>query len=169
MTAPWTEEPDIPAGGYPTGAGIEAIKDQVRYLSDPPQCAVRRAAAQSIANATFDNIDFDTEDLDPYGMFTLSGGISDTITFQRAGLYLVTLYVSWAGNGTGTRTCIFRVNGSVDFGSSTAPGDATVSAMCGASYYDAAVGDTMVFIVRQTSGGALNIASSRLLVQMQRG
>lgn len=169
MTAPWTEEPDLPAGGYPNGDALEKIKDQVRYLSDRPLCAVRRAATQSIANATFDNIDFDTEDFDQWGMFTLSGGISDTVTFQRAGLYRVNLYVSWAANAAGTRTVIMRVNGSVDFGSGTAPGDATVSAMCSESYYDAAVGDTMVFIVRQTSGGALNIASSRLLVTMERG
>jgi hypothetical protein len=166
VTAPWTEEPNLPAGGYPGAGQLEAIKDQVRYLSEPPACYVRRAATQSIANATFDNIDFDTEDLDPFGMFAPT---SDTITFQRAGLYEVNLYVSWAANGTGTRTVIMRVNGATDFGSGTAAGDATVSALNAWSYYSAAVDDSMVFIVRQTSGGALNIASSRLLVRMARG
>jgi hypothetical protein len=161
---PWSERPDVPPGSYPDGADIEAMNDQIDWLSDPPIVAVRRAATQSINTATFTNVLWDTEDLDLYGMFAAT---SDTITITQAGLYEVMFYGSFAANATGTNSLIMRANGVTDFGTGTSPGDGTVRALCATSYYDAAVGDTIVFIVRQTSGSALNLTGRLLLKRIR--
>jgi len=162
----WTERSsaDAPPGGYPRGDNWEAALDQIEFLSDPPTVAVRRAANQSINNAAFTNISWDTEDLDLFGMFAPT---SDTITVTQAGLYEVHFFLSFAANATGVNELIMRANGVTDFGAQTTPGSATVRALAASSWYNAAVGDTIVFIVRQTSGGALN-ATGRVLMRQVR-
>jgi hypothetical protein len=161
MSWPGRSDAEALPGGYPRGDNWEAALDEIEALGEPPIVAIRRAAAQSINTATFTNISWDTEDLDLYGMFSAT---SDTVTITRAGLYAVHFYASFAANATGTNTVIMRANGVTDFGTGTSPGDGTVRALTASTYYDAAVGDTIVFIVRQTSGGALN-TTGRLLMQ----
>lgn len=160
----WAGRPTNQAGRFHSAAADEARDDQIDFLSDMPMVAIRRAANQSIANATFDNVDWDTEDLDLFGMFAPT---SDTVTFRHAGLYYVDFYASWAANATGVNEVILRVNGVTDFCSGTSPGSATVRALNASSFYNAAVGDTLVAIVRQTSGGALNM-TGRMLVKLLR-
>lgn len=156
----WTDRPTLAPGGYPDGDDMERILDQISALTEPPALFVRRAAAQAIANATFTDISWDTEDLDLYTMFAPT---AVTWTYRVAGLYVHHLNVLWAASATNRRTVIMRANGgTTDFGHDTAPGDAAVSANNCTGYYQAAVGDTGQIIVRQDSGGALNVAGARL-------
>jgi len=65
----------------------DKVTNRLNLLSSPPLCRVRRAAAQSIPNATFTSVSFDTEHVDTTGsMFTPT---STNITIPSAGEYML--------------------------------------------------------------------------------
>lgn len=73
---------------------------------------VRRAATQSIANATATSISWDTEDRDVGNLITVPS-TNLTIPTDGDGLYLVTFALEWGASATGQREIWIEVGGTV--------------------------------------------------------
>ena len=143
-----------------TTSGVTGVNN----LIVPPLLRVRRATTQSIANATDTFVTFTIEDFDTDGCFTAS---SDTVAIQTAGVYVVTVSVSFAANATGVRRMdVFKSPSSasdytvsfltVASPTNSAGGD---SFMSGSSIQTFVASDTIKVGVSQTSGGALNLVN----------
>jgi hypothetical protein len=124
-------------------------------------CAVRKSAAQSIADSTFTLVTFNTEDYDTDAYHDNSTNTSRfTVPSGKAGYFLLTGNIEFAGNNTGTRIVNLKKNGSTirDVWQLESPGAS------GASFglsrvLNLAVGDYVEIDVFQNSGMALDIAS----------
>lgn len=122
-----------------------------------PGARVCHNAAQSIANASYVTLAFNTERFD-------TDTIHDTVTnnerltCKTAGKYLIVVNVLFDANVTGTRELILILNGATNIGRQTAPASATQqTGVTVATVYDLAVNDYVTVMVYQSSGGALNI------------
>lgn len=87
------------------------VRDAVNFLENPPIFRGYQGTAQSVPNATFTDITFDSETVDSYGGHSTTTN-NQRYTAQVAGWYLVTGAIEWAGNGTGRRLTTVAVNGS---------------------------------------------------------
>lgn len=137
------------------------ISDPLGFLLNKPRARLRQTVAQTLTNAVWTPIVFDTEDLDtdPDGV----GGHSTTVNPSRyvaryPGWYQVGGGVGLAGNGTGYRAVRWAKNGSVIASSSNhvpptsvAPG---VTARSILTYLG--IGDYAELQAVQTSGGPLD-------------
>lgn len=146
------------AGDVLTAAQLNTdVRDNISFLANPPSAIARRAASQSIANATWTLITFDTEDRDTDGMFTVASG--DRITIVTAGLYHVEFKAAFSVNVNGDRAFQICKGIVVDTGGfARATGKATAidsSATIGGDI-PLIAGDTLSFQVYQNSAGALN-------------
>lgn len=139
------------------GAGTGFARDTHVHAYNPPSVIARRAAAQSITNATWTLITFDTEDRDTDSMFTL--GAADRLTIVTTGLYHVIFKAGFVANTAFDRVFQICKGVTVDvnvfaraaFKSGNVDGTATVSADI-----PLVAGDTLSGQVYQNSGGALN-------------
>jgi len=90
----------VPAWSTPTSTGFVGAK-------------VYKSAAQSIANATFTALSFDSESFDTDAFHDNSTNNSRiTIPSGKAGKYAVQWQTVWAGNATGSRNTKIQKNGS---------------------------------------------------------
>lgn len=144
------------------------VRDNLLYHHDPPRCAVRLTAAQSVANATDHTISWDEAVWDSHADMWDVGGPS-AITITRAGVYAFNLSVKWAENATGgKRAAYLQKNGTRlrDFHELTADGVSpfgssnTIETNC-------AVSDVFDVDVRQLSGAALNLAATRTVLTVR--
>lgn len=116
----------------------------------------RAAAAQSIANATWVNVTWDTVAEDVVGAYSGANPTRITVPAGYTKIRL-TAVISWANNSTGNRYASIVKNGttSVSFGSQTAVNEAGQNIET--EWLDVAAGDYFELQVNQTSGGALNL------------
>ena len=115
------------------------------------------STTQTISNATWTAVGFDTEDFDTSGFHsTVTNTSRYTIPAGLAGKYLLNTNVKWANNATGTRIVRFRKNNTLTLAiqekSSAAEFADQVSTIC-----DLAVGDYVEVFVYQGSGGNLGL------------
>jgi len=137
----------------------------VGYQRERFVCLIEKSGTQSIPDSTQTNLTFDTTDADDQKAFD---GTS-TVTLPYNGIYIVTGYVAWAANTTGSRQHVVLQNGvsrAQDWRAATATAadgaQSTVS-----SPINGKKGDTIKHAVFQDSGGALNVlASSNLQVAL---
>lgn len=132
----------------------------ISYLANPPACRVTNNAAQSIPNATWTALTFNTELVDTN---TMHDTVTNTsrITYNTAGLYMVTCSNAFAANSTGGRGIGVRKNGTG--GSPTEGGTLVAPHSSGVSTYISystlvklAVTDYLEVMLWQASGGALS-------------
>lgn len=130
------------------------------YILNPPRCNVFHTITQSIPddNATvllFNDERYDTDNMHP--------GTTTKITFNTAGIYYVTLQFTWDINDDGDRAGFIRKNGA-DFIALDSK-HAAVSAFTTTHNLSAqesfAEGDYVEAVVKQDSGGSLNVLSNR--------
>lgn len=141
----------------------------------PPACQAYNSANQSIPDDDGTPLALNSERYD-------NGGLHDTvtnnsrITFIDSGVYIVTFQCSWAGNAVGDREAWIRKNGKDHLGKAAKPTLASASLETGHSlivqeFFEA--GEYVEGIVKQDSGGALNILATRyspiLAVRRRRG
>lgn len=128
-----------------------------------PACSVTRTTNQSITNAAYNSISWDSEIFDTDSMFAPT---STNITINSAGLYLLTVQMSYASNATGVRITLLEKNATAA-GNGTflcrdirgaVNGDATFLTMT--TQARLAASDTIRLTVYQSSGGALNTSNS---------
>lgn len=126
-------------------------------ISNPPCCQVFRDSRQIIPNNILTAIEFDEEKYDTDGMH--SAGAKTRITFNTAGVYLVTLSCTWQPNATGYRFAQIRKNGVDIIAFDSRDRQESIAAVghnlaCQESF---AASDYIETMVRQNSGGNLQI------------
>lgn len=86
-TAPTTR-----AAGYKVPASVwnTDLVNNITYLANPPACRVYHDTTQSVADSTLTALVFNSERFDATGMHSTSA-LTGRITFNDAGLYMVTL------------------------------------------------------------------------------
>jgi len=116
---------------------------------------IRRNSDQAIANITDTNISFTVEYQDTYGMF--DAGSPTQLTIQKTGTYLIGGSVSFQSNATGMRSVVLESSGggTLYAAANAVNGGATNLNLSG--YAKLTIGDTLKLLVRQNSGGSLNI------------
>ena len=130
---------------------------------------VSHSTTQSIANATFQALTFDTETYDTDAMHD-TGTNPTRLTCKVAGKYIVTSCVAFNTNTTGARICAFRLNGSAtNLNQQRAAPIATyqtILTIC--DIYDMAVNDYVEVFAFQDSGAALDVISASTSLAMAR-
>jgi len=123
-----------------------------------PSCCAHHSTGQTLANATFTNIQFDSEIWDNDTMHDVSTN-NERITFKTAGLYLVEAHIAYAINATGMRALIMYHGAipviSVGPLASSWPSD--YSPVSFATIVKAAVNEYVYMKGYQSSGGNLDI------------
>lgn len=127
-----------------------------------PICIVRNSAVQSVANNSVATaLTWNTEDEDGDGWHSTSSNTS-RITPLKAGWIQVTAVIHWAGNATGRRATLFKLNGAgTGYGEIKAATSASsVSTIAVREYEVNGTTDYLEVFGFQDSGGALNTADT---------
>lgn len=130
-------------------------------------CSASKSATQSIANATYTAITFNTEDYDTDSIHDNSTNTTRfTVPTGKGGKWLISGVMTFASNATGFRFVRLYKNGTafiVPSGVAPVNGDTTQVAV---SYiHTFAAGDYMEVFVYQNSGGNLNVAGADTNIQ----
>lgn len=150
------------AGEIVTAAMLNAnVRDSINYLLAPPAAALRQTSAQSLGNAAWTALTFDTEDVDNDNAHSTSTNTSRYVA-QTAGWHRVNGgNVGFAANSTGRRGTRLAVNGSELNGGQCvgyiAGANAVVQAIVGRDVF-LNVGDYLEVQAFQESGANLNTA-----------
>ena len=148
-----------------SAARMGVLEEGILDVSLAPCARVTHNAAQSITNNTVTALAFNTE------RFDQAGGSSSTqhdtvtnnsrLTAVYAGVYTIFGNIEWAGNATGFRDLELRINGTtvIAFWRSQPATSGTWQQNI-SSIYNFAVNDYVELLVRQDSGGALNVNST---------
>ena len=149
-------------GSYITGALWNAnVQNGLSFLLNPPFAYLVQATAQSVANATYAAILFDTEVQDTYGAHSNTTS-SSRYTAQVAGTYYVRGLVSFATNATGIRLATLGKNGSYTGQSGMTAAFPTQSTTNGYAITEGFVqlnaGDYVELFGYHTAGAALSTA-----------
>ena len=137
------------------------VRDAVNFLANVPLFVGEQTVTQSIPNAAYTSVTWDTNIIDTYsGHSTVTN--PSRYTAQVAGTYRIMARSSFGSNATGRRIAAMAKNGAQVFGSQvelavnpTATGQTTVH-----SEYEVAciIGDYLEFQIYQASGAALGTA-----------
>lgn len=144
-----------------SAARMGVIEQGVFDAHFQPAARAFNSANISIATATTTAITLDSERFD-------TDTIHDTVTnnsrltCKTAGKYQITGNVSWAASAGGTfRAVQIRLNGATTIAAAlNSPSASNSSDMAVTTLYDLAVNDYVELMVRQDSGGALNVVAS---------
>jgi hypothetical protein len=170
----YVEPPTFVAETEATAADANILSEDIRYLKGQVDGLTasgtdqRRAANQSISNNTDTEISFDTEDFDIGGWYSSgtdviapAGAFPDGVT-ELLGVFRGR--ASFASNSTGKRRIQIHRNGtwfaSMEV-SANDSGDTDFSVVDFSIFQE---GDVFTLVVRQTSGGALNVTEANLAV-----
>lgn len=139
-----------------TPAGLkESHVDSKNPHPNTPSVRVYNSGAQSIANATWTALAFDSERFDTD---TIHDAAANTkLTCKTAGKYLIVGNMDFATNNTGSRTATIKLNGTTYIAlakMASVPGTDTPFSI--STIYDLAVNDYVEIHVYQDCGGPLN-------------
>lgn len=157
-----------PHGYYAGGASYKPyavdVDGRLRIVSANEDIGanVYHSADQTIANATYTYLAFDSE---RYDTDTIHDNTTNNsrLTCKTAGKYLIIGQVLFAFNATGSRIIGIVLNHLTTIGTFTIAPNATYTTRClGATIYDLVVNDYVELIVFQTSGGNLDISAGAL-------
>lgn len=137
------------------------------YIRTPPKCQAYNSSAISVPNndGTVVSLNSERYDADPTGLFlhdTVT--LNSRITFRTEGVYICTFNGSFAGNVTGDREAWIRKNGKEYLGKNAKPtpnATAIEAGLCVTIQEFFEVGEFIEGIVKQDSGGALNLLAMR--------
>jgi len=167
----WTTISRVDAGDDVTSsAWNNQVKGNLEHLYSVPRCEAYRSADQTIGNASFTSVTWDSETFDTASIHDTSTN-SDRFTLVRDGMWLVVAQINFVSNATGTRRARLRFNDSSTLSQSyfyTASGD-TARFTTSAIVYTDTTTDYVSLQVFQNSGGNLNFnggsaAASRMSV-----
>lgn len=91
----------------------------LNFLANRPHVSVRRDAAQTTPSGTEASVSWDVEEEDTDSMWT--SGTPTRITFNTAGVYVVTYTLGITSHATGFRLLSLLLNGSAAIGVETRP------------------------------------------------
>jgi len=123
-------------------------------------CSLYKSVAQSIGNATATAVTFDSENFDVNGYHSTSTNTSRiTIPSDKAGYYLISGSLGFAGNTTGIRISYLYKNGSLLNLPATIPAVVANDVRVSFNYtVNLAVSDYIELFAYQNSGGSLNVS-----------
>lgn len=132
-------------------------------LLTPPSSQAYNSIAISLTNDVGTVVSLDSERYDNDTMHSTVTNNS-RITFNTAGIYIVVFNCAFAGNTTGDRQALIRANGSDFLGGSEKIALSSASYEMGMSvavqeFFE--VGDYVEAVVKQDSGGSLNLLATR--------
>lgn len=157
------------AGGAPLRSRFVPLSTLKTWVNTDPSivpssspwrgCRVVRTSTQSVGNAAFDLMSWQTATVDTDGIFSVGAPTRLTVPTGVTRVRL-SASVGWALNATGQRMVSLLKNGSIPEGSlaQNAPGLASLMSAVSSSSGSLAVtaGDYFELRVAQTSGGSLN-------------
>lgn len=163
MAVEWTTPITWTVGAKVTAAQMNAnVRDNSLYIYDPPRCALRLTSAQEVANATDHTIEWDEAVWDSHGDMWDSGGPS-AVLCTRDGLLTFELTNEWDADANGgKRAAYLHKNGTRlrKFYEASADG-VSPFAMSNPITTNCVDGDSFTVVVRQLSGGALDLIAAR--------
>lgn len=145
------------AGEFATAAELNAIRDAINFLTNPPIFKGVQTTVQSTTSAAWVAMSLDTTSTDSYGGHSNTSNNSRYVS-QVAGWYWVLGFAAWASAVQSEVDCVIAVNGATVPGSAQfLPREASaVAAADAAALVFLAVGSYVEVWGRQASGGALN-------------
>lgn len=134
---------------------------------------VKRDNNQAIDTDTDTFVEFESKGYDDAHFVTLVSD-DETISIPSTGVYMINWFVRWEANATGVRSGIIQRSVAGGAYSNFAPvdhrpavsGQISLNAGYDERYMNA--GDTLKLLVRQTSGGALNVINAAVVVRQLR-
>jgi hypothetical protein len=163
----WTDPKTWTVGEKIRAADLNAqVRDNLDFLYDAPQIAVRLTAAQEVANATDHTVTWATPVWGTAGMWDAGG--PSTIVIPRDGVYTVIFQVLWseATEDEPTKRAAFvSVNGTRRRGMQVPAVQPSEFQL--AVETNLADGDEVTFQVRQTAGEALSLQPLRTLATVR--
>lgn len=154
---PYTTPAAQSSGAVAPSSWAATVKAALDYLANPPACRVYHNANQTIATTSNVALAFNSERFDTDSMHSTSS-LTSRITFNTAGLYLVTGQMVWVAAAAGNRQAGIRLNGTTFIGVVLEPaagGD--TPALVVSTLYKFAVGDYVELMAFQNSGGNLDV------------
>jgi hypothetical protein len=163
---PYLSPADVVTGTTITSAWGDSVKAAADFLANPPHVAARHNTTQSITNATWTALVFNTEDEDTAG-FHDTGTNTDRFVIPDTGLYVVSAGIEFATNGTGQRVLGLQKNGTPSTGPNVKgragqpnPGAGSAAVLSLSTVLKLTAADIVRVLVFQSSGGALNVGAS---------
>ena len=164
----WTAPVTWGASDTPDHNDMNDISENLRFLHTKDRVHVYDSADQSISNATWELMTWDSEDYDNNTMHSTASN-TGRLTCQSSGLYLVEFKIQWETNTTGERNVMLRKNsagsdsGGTNLGSWNVAGisndNTVVSGGRGVALNTGGANDYIELFVQQDSGGALSVKS----------
>lgn len=157
--------PYVPPATVVTGTPIastwgNAVKAAADYLANPPACRAQRTTSQAIANITPTAVAFDSESFDTDSMHSTVTNTS-RLTFNTAGLYIITASVMWESNATGTRDVWLQISGSTRISEAAQQANAAdLTSHALSAIYKATAAQYVELIAYQSSGASRNVIAS---------
>lgn len=163
MSVPvWTPPVSVTTGQVEQADDFNALLGaggNLDFLHTAKAARVRSSGNQSIPNATFTALTFNTEDFDIWDLHeSVTHPTRLTIPTTLPGIWIVRANVTFAANATGTRAIELRLNGStVTAGPNgvfaLASGTTAIQVV---TSFNLSAGDYIEALAYQDSGGALN-------------
>lgn len=151
-------------GGNTDHGGFDVANVGNLYVPGQTRCHIFNSQAQSIPNAAWTNVVFDSEISDVGDMFSVVN--PSRITLPVAGVYLIVADLIFPANATGLRYIAINLNGSIRTHITIVTGigsaDHRVQTI---ALYARSGGEWIEIQALQTSGGALNIYGASVVVQ----
>lgn len=146
-------------GDLLTAALMNAVSSILNWLLAPDSARVQQNSAQSIPNATYTAVTFDTAILNTAGMW--NSGSNTRLTAQTAGTYRIGGAVVFPSTPTGFRAVSIYVNGSSIINTIIpAVSGAGTAVPIPAFETHLNVGDYVQIFAYQNSGGALSLLTT---------
>lgn len=121
---------------------------------------VYNSANISVATSTFFALTFNSERWDTANIHN-TGSNTSRLTAPKTGTYTICGHIRIAGNATGARTVLIRLNGGTEIGRQSLPSvTGTDVYLYILTLYQLTAGDYVELEVFQNSGGSLNVISS---------
>lgn len=139
------------------------------WRSGQPFCLVEKSGAQSINDSTLTDVTWGTDISDTWGMHdTVSN--TERVTIPKAGRYLCIGIASWAANATGQRQMYLEEVGSLNkifaYDQVSPSGASLQTRHLTGTALELEKDVYIKMVVRQTSGGALNIEANTTISQL---
>jgi hypothetical protein len=146
------------AGEIETAAYLNSLSTAVNFLLNPPRAQVFNSAAQSVNNATFTGMTFDSEQYDSDTIHN-PGSFPTRFTPQTPGLYAVSGQISWSSNVTGVRLSVLYLNGVAVAQNDIPTGSGNLDVQVAKEIYCNGSTDYLELVGWQNSGAALNVVA----------
>ena len=166
--ADWTDTSElaVAVGDLPRASWANGVVDNLAYLYNPPAVTVRMTATQQVASANDALISWSEAAWDTTGGSMWDAGSPGSILIPEAGVYRFTCATLWASSDDNLKRAIFlERNDSRIRGVQVLATDPAEIILTGST--SVAANDFLEFVVRQNSGGPLDLQPLRTVCTVE--